>query len=68
MPASCCDRWHRSCTACCRGPEKERAKDIWQLQVFGLPGKLDFTGISQRWLREAVKWWAAEDLPLRRGR
>jgi len=50
------------------GPEKERAKDTWQLQVFGLPGKLDFTGISQRWLREAVKWWAAEDLPLRRGR
>ena len=50
------------------GPEKERAKDVWQLQVFGLAGKLDFTGISQRWLREAVKWWAAEDLPLRRGR
>jgi integrase len=50
------------------GPEKERAKDIWQLQVFGLAGKLDFTGITQRWLRESVKWWAAEDLPLRRGR
>jgi len=50
------------------GPEKERARDIWQLRVFGLAGKLDFTGISQRWLREAVKWWAAEDLPLRRGR
>jgi integrase len=50
------------------GPEKERARDVWQLQVFGLVGKLDFTGVSQRWLREAVKWWAAEDLPLRRGR
>jgi integrase len=49
------------------GPEKERARDIWQLQVFGLAGKLDFTGITQRWLRESVKWWAAEDLPLRRG-
>jgi len=49
-------------------PEKERAKDVWQLQVLGLSGKLDFTGISQRWLREAVKRWAAEDLPLRRGR
>jgi integrase len=48
-------------------PEKEQAKDIWQLRVLGLPGKLDFTGISQRWLREAVKRWAAEDLPLRRG-
>jgi integrase len=50
------------------GPEKERAKDVWQLQVFGLAGKMDFTGIGQRWLRESVKWWAAEDLPLRRGR
>ena len=50
------------------GPEKERAKDIWQLQVFGLAGKLDFTGITQRWLRESAKWWAAEDLPMRRGR
>jgi hypothetical protein len=50
------------------GPEKERARDIWQLQVFGLAGRLDFTGITQRWLRESVKWWAAEDLPLRRGR
>jgi integrase len=50
------------------GPEKERARDVWQLQVFGLGGKLDFTGITQPWLRETVKWWAAEDLPLRRGR
>jgi hypothetical protein len=50
------------------GPERERARDIWQLRVFGLPGKLDFAGISLRWLREAVKWLAAEDLPLRRGR
>jgi NAD(P)-dependent dehydrogenase (short-subunit alcohol dehydrogenase family) len=28
------------------GPEKERARDVWQLQVFGLAGKLDFTGIT----------------------
>ena len=62
-------RWLTSELYCLlSGPEKERAKDVWQLSVFGLPGKLDFTGISQRWLREAVKWWAAEDLPLRRGR
>lgn len=62
-------RWLMSELYCLlSGPEKERAKDVWQLSVFGLPGKLDFTGISQRWLREAVKWWAAEDLPLRRGR
>ncbi|MFD0204254.1 MULTISPECIES: hypothetical protein [Saccharothrix] len=49
-------------------PERERAKDIWQLVVFGLPGTLDFTGISQEWLRAAIKQWAAEDLPLHRGR
>ena len=40
---------------------------MWQLAVLGLPGTLDFTGIAQRWLREAAKRWAAEDLPLRRG-
>lgn len=49
-------------------PERERAKDIWQLVVFGLTGTLDFTGISQPWLRAATKQWAAEDLPLHRGR
>jgi len=48
-------------------PERERAKDVWQLAVLGLPGTLDFTGIAQRWLRETAKRWAAEDLPLRRG-
>src|SRR5262249_14069271 len=44
------------------------AGDEWDLAVFGLPGRLDFTKISQRWLREATKNWAAEDLPLHRGR
>jgi integrase len=48
-------------------PQREQAKDVWQLAVLGLPGRLDFTSISQRWLREAAKRWAAEDLPLRRG-
>jgi len=48
-------------------PDRERAKDVWQLAVLGLPGTLDFTGLTQRWLREAAKRWAAEDLPLRRG-
>ena len=28
---------------------------------------IDFTGISQDWLREAVKVWVAEELPARRG-
>lgn len=49
-------------------PERERAKDLWQLVVFGLTGTLDFTGISQPWLRAATKQWVAEDLPLHRGR
>jgi integrase len=48
-------------------PEREQAKDVWQLTVLGLPGTLDFTGLAQQWLREAAKRWAAEDLPLRRG-
>jgi integrase len=48
-------------------PQRERAKDVWQLAVLGLPGKLDFTGLAQPWLREAAKHWATEDLPLRRG-
>jgi integrase len=49
-------------------PEREQAGDEWDLAVFGLPGRLDFAKISQRWLREATKSWAAEDLPLHRGR
>ena len=48
-------------------PEREQAKDVWQLTVLGLPGTLDFTGLAQQWLREAAKRWATEDLPLRRG-
>ena len=48
-------------------PQREQAKDVWQLALFGLPGTLDFTGLTQWWLREAAKRWAAEDLPLRRG-
>jgi broad specificity phosphatase PhoE len=33
-------------------PETEVGKDVWDLAVFGHNGTLDFTGISQRWLRE----------------
>ena len=39
----------------------------WDLAVFGHPGGLSFTGITQPWLREAVKAWAAEELPRHRG-
>ncbi|MEU4420992.1 site-specific integrase [Actinoplanes sp. NPDC024001] len=48
-------------------PDLERRKDVWDLNVFGLSGTLKFAVISQRWLREAVKRWAADDLPTRRG-
>ncbi|MGH9091874.1 MAG: tyrosine-type recombinase/integrase [Acidimicrobiales bacterium] len=42
-------------------PEVERAHDVWDLRLFGVPGRrrLDFTAIRQRWLREATKGWAA---------
>ncbi|MFC8718049.1 tyrosine-type recombinase/integrase [Kitasatospora sp. NPDC057198] len=49
-------------------PEVESRRDRWNLQVFGLPGTLDFTPIRQRWLRETVKAWTVEDLPLRYGK
>ncbi len=59
----------------CRGvkrnlstPETERLNDVWDLAVFGLGGRLDFTVISQPWLRETTKRWVEQDLPLHRGR
>jgi hypothetical protein len=48
-------------------PETEKAKDVWELAVFGLAGRLNFTAISQSWLREAAKRWALDELPRRRG-
>ncbi len=46
----------------------ETAKDVWDLTAFGSSrGKLAFTGLSQDWLRQAVKRWAADDLPRHRG-
>ena len=49
-------------------PETETRKDVWDLAVFGLPGRLTFTAIRQPWLRETAKRWAADDLPRRRGK
>jgi integrase len=42
-------------------PELERTKDIWDLRLFGRPGRkrLDFRAIRQGWLRESAKAWAA---------
>jgi integrase len=48
-------------------PETEKVKDVWELAAFGHRGTLSFTQISQPWLREAAKRWAADDLPTRRG-
>ena len=49
-------------------PETEVSKDEWDLTVFGHNGTVSFTGITQTWLREAAKRWAADDLPKRRVR
>jgi integrase len=50
-----------------QSPETERSKNVWDLHAFGHQGTLNFTQVSQIWLREAVKLWAADDLPQRRG-
>jgi integrase len=47
-------------------PAAEAARDEWDLAVFGHYGTVSFTGITQDWLREAVKRWAIDDLPRRR--
>ncbi|WP_197487925.1 tyrosine-type recombinase/integrase [Rhodococcus sp. LB1] len=49
-------------------PASEQAKDTWDLAVFGHRGNLSFTGISQPWLSQCAKRWAAEQLPRHRGR
>ena len=48
-------------------PETERLKDVWQVAAFGLTGSLNFTVISQPWLREVTKVWTYNELPQRRG-
>jgi len=41
--------------------ESETAKDEWDLRLFGkVPGLMRFSAISQAWLRETAKAWAAE--------
>jgi integrase len=47
-------------------PETEVVRDEWDLVVFGHSGTLSFTAITQPWLREIAKRWAADDLPKRR--
>ena len=46
----------------------EITKDTWDMALFGHQGRLSFTAITQPWLRQTAKIWAAADLPRRRGR
>ena len=46
-------------------PDTERRADVWNLRRLGLASRiatLDFTGISQEWLREAAKQWTRQKL------
>ncbi|MGH9181224.1 MAG: hypothetical protein ACRDY5_05865, partial [Acidimicrobiales bacterium] len=57
-------------------PETEQANDVWDLRVWGATGRLSFVGgqvsnrsrgepsraITQPWLKQAAKAWAAEAL------
>jgi integrase len=48
-------------------PGVEQDKDRWDLAIFGHPGTLSFTKITQPWLAGGAKRWAAEQLPQHRG-
>jgi len=47
-------------------PDSEWHKDVWDMRVFGKPQaySVDFTRVSQPWLRELAKQWARERAPL----
>ncbi|MFE1556710.1 tyrosine-type recombinase/integrase [Streptomyces sp. NPDC058734] len=50
-------------------PEVERRKtDRWDARAWGHRGALYFTGISQKWLREAVMMWLVDELPRHHGK
>jgi integrase len=46
-------------------PDLEWRKDVWDMRVFGKPQaySVDFTPISQPWLRELAKQWSREKAP-----
>ncbi len=46
---------------------EEQRKDRWDLAVLGAAGTIDFTILTQPWLREVAKHWASEDIARRRG-
>jgi len=47
-------------------PDLEWRKDVWDLRVFGKPQAytVDFTVVSQPWMRELAKQWSRERAPL----
>jgi integrase len=46
-------------------PVSEAAKDDWDLRVFGhIPGLLHFSTVSQGWLKDTAKAWAAERIDM----
>ncbi|WP_214353265.1 tyrosine-type recombinase/integrase [Streptomyces sp. CJ_13] len=50
-------------------PEVERRKpDRWDARAWGHRGALVFTGISQKWLREAAMIWIVDELPRHYGK
>jgi site-specific recombinase XerD len=49
-------------------PEVEQRKDRWDMGIFGLGNAtLDFTKLTQSWLRAAMQHWVQEEHPKRRG-
>lgn len=48
-------------------PSEEEAQDVWNMRVFGAKGTVDFTVITQPWLRSITKYWVLQELPTRRG-
>ncbi|MEA2901970.1 MAG: hypothetical protein QOH36_1857 [Actinomycetota bacterium] len=47
-------------------PERERALDVWDLRIWGMPkGLVRFGAISQSWLKDLAKAFAFADVPTR---
>ncbi|WP_331724312.1 tyrosine-type recombinase/integrase (plasmid) [Streptomyces longwoodensis] len=60
--------WQRALRLLNMTPEAERVKDVWDMAVFGLSGRLSFAPVLQEPLREAMKLWVYDDLPRRRNK
>lgn len=60
--------WQRALRLLNMTPEAERAKDVWDMAVFGYTGHISFAPVLQEPLREAKKIWVYDDLPRRRNK